>query len=132
MEAMTRSRKSREYGFGIGPPESNQRGQTRSLTTPWESSRFKTSGKCSNLTGVIGLETCQHYGPSIIDHRTLQRSKSLPLSFLRGMGLPERMIDYQPSLFDQAIQYYSCFISYTSNDRTLPIASGKLPSPLTC
>jgi enamine deaminase RidA (YjgF/YER057c/UK114 family) len=46
---MTRSRKSDEYGFGIGPPKSNQRRQTRSLTTLWESSRFKTSGKCSKI-----------------------------------------------------------------------------------
>src|SRR6266478_1637899 len=48
---MTRSRKSREYGFGIVPPESNQPRQIRSLTTLWESSRFKTSGKCSKSVG---------------------------------------------------------------------------------
>jgi hypothetical protein len=70
-----------------------------------------------DLTDVIGLETCEHMGPSIIDHRTLQRSKSLPLSFLRGVGLPESLIDNLPSLFDQAIQYYSCFISYSSKDQ---------------
>jgi uncharacterized protein YjbI with pentapeptide repeats len=41
-----------------------------------------------DLTGVIGLETCRHNGPSTIDHRTLQRSGTLPLAFLRGVGLP--------------------------------------------
>jgi uncharacterized protein YjbI with pentapeptide repeats len=65
-----------------------------------------------DLTGVIGLETCRHAGPSIIDHRTLQKSGQLPPPFLRGVGLPDRLIDYLPSLFDQAIQYFSCFISY--------------------
>jgi hypothetical protein len=70
-----------------------------------------------NLTGVIGLETCNHHGPSIIDHRTLQKSGPLPLSFLRGIGLPDRLIDYLPSLFSQAIQHYSCFISYSTKDQ---------------
>jgi hypothetical protein len=70
-----------------------------------------------DLSGVIGLETCTHDGPSIIDHRTLQKSKQLPLPFLRGVGLPDRLIDYLPSLFDQAIQYFSCFISYSTKDQ---------------
>jgi hypothetical protein len=69
-----------------------------------------------DLTSVIGLEKCDHKGPSIVDHRTLQKSGPLPLSFLRGVGLPERLIDYLPSLFDQAIQHYSCFISYSTKD----------------
>jgi uncharacterized protein YjbI with pentapeptide repeats len=70
-----------------------------------------------DLTGVIGLETCTHRGPSTIDHRTLQISELLPLPFLRGVGLPDRLIDYLPSLFDQAIQYFSCFISYSAKDQ---------------
>jgi uncharacterized protein YjbI with pentapeptide repeats len=69
-----------------------------------------------DLTGVIGLETCQHKGPSVIDYRTLQLSKPLPLAFLRGVGLPDNLIEYLPSLFNQAIQHYSCFISYSSKD----------------
>lgn len=68
------------------------------------------------LTGVIGLETCRHSGPSVIDFRTLARSHSLPLEFLRGIGLSDSVIDYLPSLFSQPIQYYSCFISYSSKD----------------
>jgi TIR domain/Pentapeptide repeats (8 copies) len=71
-----------------------------------------------DLTGVIGLETCEHLGPSVIDHLTLEKSKSkpLPLAFLRGVGLPDNLIDYLPSIFNQAIQHYSCFISYSSKD----------------
>jgi uncharacterized protein YjbI with pentapeptide repeats len=69
------------------------------------------------LIGVIGLETCIHRGPSMIDHRTLQKSGPLPIQFLRGVGLPDRLIDYLPSLLDQAIQHYSCFISYSTMDQ---------------
>jgi hypothetical protein len=63
------------------------------------------------------LETCIHQGPSIIDHRTLRKSGRLPLPFLRGVGLPDRLIEYLPSLLNQAIQHYSCFISYSAKDQ---------------
>ena len=69
-----------------------------------------------DLSAVIGLEACEHLGPSIIDFRTLEKSKPLPLTFLRGVGLPETLIDYLPSLLNQASQYYSCFISYAAED----------------
>jgi hypothetical protein len=71
---------------------------------------------CLDLTQTVGLETCVHRGPSMIDHRTLVFSRSLPLPFLRGCGLPESVIDYLPSLLNDAapIQFYSCFISYAT------------------
>ncbi|HXO73349.1 MAG TPA: toll/interleukin-1 receptor domain-containing protein [Bradyrhizobium sp.] len=69
-----------------------------------------------DLTNVSGLETCWHSGPSVIDFRTLKKSHPLPLKFLRGVGLPDNLIEYLPSLLMQAIQYYSCFISYSSKD----------------
>jgi hypothetical protein len=78
---------------------------------------FETIFGDVDLTGVIGLETCRYLGPSIIDHQTLQKSGTLPLAFLRGVGLPDRLIDYLPSLLDQAIQHYSCFISYSTQDQ---------------
>lgn len=70
-----------------------------------------------NLSNAQGLETCGHYGPSIIEHRTLAKSGQLPLSFLRNVGLPDTYIDYIPSLFNQPLQFYSCFISYSSKDQ---------------
>jgi hypothetical protein len=70
-----------------------------------------------DLTSVVGLETCKHSAPSSIDHRTFEMSAPLPLSFLRGVGLPERLIEYLPSVFNHAIQYYSCFISYSTKDQ---------------
>lgn len=70
----------------------------------------------SNLGRVVGLEACVHLAPSFIDFRTLQNSIPLPLVFLRGVGLPDNVIDFLPSLLGQPIQYYSCFISYSSKD----------------
>jgi hypothetical protein len=46
----------------------------------------------------------------------LQRSGPLPIAFLRGVGLPDNLIDYLPSLLGQPIQLYSCFISYSTKD----------------
>jgi uncharacterized protein YjbI with pentapeptide repeats len=71
----------------------------------------------TNFAGATGLETCRHVGPSILDHQTLQKSGPLPLAFLRGVGLPETLIEYLPSLLNQPIQFYSCFISYSGKDQ---------------
>jgi hypothetical protein len=70
----------------------------------------------TDLSGCKGLEHCSHFGVSVIDFVTLQRSGPLPLAFLRGVGLPDDLIEYLPSLLKQAIQMYSCFISYSSRD----------------
>jgi hypothetical protein len=70
----------------------------------------------TNLTDVRGLETCSHFRPSTLDHRTLAKSGPLPLAFLRGCGLPDALIDYLPSLLHEPFQFYSCFISYASKD----------------
>jgi uncharacterized protein YjbI with pentapeptide repeats len=78
---------------------------------------FETLFVNTNLTRAKGLETCQHLAPSTIDHRTLQRSGPLPLAFLRGVGLPDNLIDYLPSLLNQPRQFFSCFISYSSKDQ---------------
>jgi hypothetical protein len=39
-----------------------------------------------NLANVIGLETCKHWGPSIIDHQTLQKSGRLRATGLSWLG----------------------------------------------
>jgi TIR domain/Pentapeptide repeats (8 copies) len=78
---------------------------------------FETVFGDVDLTKAIGLDKCVHIGPSIIDFRTLSRSANLPISFLRGCGLSDRLIEYIPSLRNEAIQFYSCFISYSSKDQ---------------
>jgi hypothetical protein len=69
-----------------------------------------------HLGGCKNLDAINHDGPSTIDIRTLQRSGPLPLAFLRGVGLPDKLIDYLPSLLDRATQFYSVFISYSTKD----------------
>jgi uncharacterized protein YjbI with pentapeptide repeats len=70
----------------------------------------------TTLIEVKGLNHCRHEGPSVIDFLTLRISGPLPTAFLRGVGLPDNLIDYLPSLLNKAIQHYSCFISYSSKD----------------
>jgi hypothetical protein len=58
-----------------------------------------------------------HKGRSYLDIHTLYRSQGkIPEAFLRGIGAPDTFIAYVASLTGQAIQYYSCFISYSSQD----------------
>ncbi len=70
----------------------------------------------TDLSKVKGLDSCEHFEPSILDISTLARSGRLPLPFLRGCGLPDTYIDYLPSLLNDPIQFYSCFISYSSKN----------------
>lgn len=73
----------------------------------------------AHLNDAVGLDDCSHHGPSVIDYRTLVRSWPLPEVFLRGCGLPDTLISYLPSLLsDGAIQFYSCFISYSHADKS--------------
>ena len=82
-----------------------------------EARLFNTIFGSTYLKDSIGLDKCIHAGPSVIDHRTLQISSPLPKEFLRGCGLPDSLIDYLPSLLEQAVQHYSCFISYSTKDQ---------------
>jgi hypothetical protein len=92
----------------------------------------------TQLIDVVGLETCVHWEPSILDHRTMAHSGPLPLVFLRGCGLNDWEIEatklYQSDLTatqineiiyrmyalraDPVIQFYKCFISHASQDQT--------------
>ncbi len=99
----------------------------------------------TNLTAVRGLETCDHGGPSTLDHRTLAKSGPLPLTFLRGCGLNDWEIKVA-KLYDSGltagqvndilyciyplrtnplIQFNPCFISYASQDlqRIFPLGN---------
>ncbi len=69
-----------------------------------------------NLSNSRGLDKIRHDGPSAIDHRTIACSGELPLSFLRGVGLPEWLIDTYRGYLGKAIEFYSCFISYSHAD----------------
>jgi uncharacterized protein YjbI with pentapeptide repeats len=70
-----------------------------------------------DLNETVGLSDCHHGAPSNVDFRTLSRSGILPVPFLRGCGLSDNLIDYLPSLLEEAIRFYSCFISYSARDQ---------------
>ncbi len=71
-----------------------------------------------DLSDVKGLETVVHSGPSTLGVDALYRSQGkIPEIFLRGGGLPDTFIDYVGSLVGRPIEYYSCFISYSSKDQ---------------
>jgi uncharacterized protein YjbI with pentapeptide repeats len=70
-----------------------------------------------DLSSVKGLKTLHHSGPSHIDIHTFFHSRGpIPEEFLRGAGVPDTFITYAASLIGETIQYYSCFISYSSKD----------------
>jgi len=73
----------------------------------------------TDLSDTKGLECCEHLGPSSIGIDTFFRSKgNIPEVFLRGCGVPEKFITYARSLAGQSIDFYSCFISYSSRDES--------------
>ena len=71
-----------------------------------------------DLSTAKGLETVRHDGPSTIGVDTIYRSQGkIPEVFLRGAGLPDEFIAYIGSLVGRPIQFYSCFISYSTKDQ---------------
>ena len=76
-----------------------------------------TSFAHTNLQGATGLETCLHLAPSSVDFNTLKLSGLLPKAFLHGCGLPDELIRSIPSYLDQTNEFYSCFISYSHEDK---------------
>lgn len=71
-----------------------------------------------DLSMTTGLDTVEHWGPSTMGMDTFFKSKGkIPEIFLRGCGLPETLITFLPSMLEDAIQFYSCFISYSHADK---------------
>ena len=71
-----------------------------------------------DLSQLKGLETIHHNGPSTVDINALfHASPSLPEIFLRGCGVPEELIIQLPYILNRAIDFYSCFISYSHADK---------------
>ena len=72
-----------------------------------------------DLSQAKGLESIIHASPSTIGIDTLYQSAGkIPKIFLQGCGVPDDFITFIPSHFavQQAIQFYSCFISYSTKD----------------
>src|SRR6202023_2926264 len=75
-----------------------------------------------DLSSCSGLESVRHFGPSTIGIDSIIRSKGrIPDIFLRGVGLPDDWISYIPSLVGDGVQFFSCFISYSSADKPFAV-----------
>lgn len=75
-----------------------------------------------DLRSTEGLEMVRHISPSSIGIETIYRSNGIiPEPFLRGAGVPEPFIASMKSLVAamSPIEFYSCFISYSSKDQEL-------------
>jgi hypothetical protein len=79
--------------------------------------RFRARLFMRRSRSIGGLLEATHADSSIIDFQTLTRFENPPISFLRGCGLPENLIEYLPPLRDKAIQFNSCFTSYSTKDQ---------------
>ena len=71
-----------------------------------------------DLSAAMGLETVQHVGPSTVGVDTIYKSRGkIPEVFLRGCGVPDEFIAYIGSMVGRPIEFYSCFISYSTHDQ---------------
>ena len=72
-----------------------------------------------DLSEVKGLHTSFQVGPSTVGIDTIYRSKGkFPEEFVRAAGVPDNFITFMKSLtVGPAIEFYSCFISYSSADK---------------
>jgi hypothetical protein len=73
-----------------------------------------------DLSQARGLESVVHTGPSFIDVPTfLSLYGRVPDVFFQGIGVPEPLMTFAGSLIvsGKAIQFYSCFISYSTRDQ---------------
>jgi hypothetical protein len=86
--------------------------------TNFEGTMIGQTWFCNNdLSATRNLRAVWHSGPSTIGIDTLYKSDgNIPEEFLREAGVPEDFIIFIPSLVGQAIQFYSCFISYSHQD----------------
>lgn len=72
----------------------------------------------NDLSVIKGLDTTLHFGPSSIGIESIYRSEgNVSEIFLQEAGVSESFITYMHSLTIQPIQFYSCFISYSSKNQ---------------
>jgi uncharacterized protein YjbI with pentapeptide repeats len=71
----------------------------------------------NDLRTVKGLDLVHHSKPSSIGIDTIYHSQGhIPAVFLRQAGVPDTFLAYMHALVDDPIDYYTCFISYSSKD----------------
>ena len=73
-----------------------------------------------SLKNAKGLDSLVKGAPVSIGLETFFKSGGLPESLLQNAGVPQEFIEYAASLVGTAIEYYSCFLSYSSKDDDFP------------
>jgi len=70
-----------------------------------------------DLSEVKNLDIVNNQFPSSISIDTIMKSKGkISKVFLKRAGVPQNIIDYLDSFIYKPIDFYSCFISYSSNN----------------
>jgi uncharacterized protein YjbI with pentapeptide repeats len=96
----------------------NLRGANLSGTHFTLARAFATNFADVDLSVAKGLETMKHQGPSTVGIDTIYKSHGkIPDVFLRGCGVPDEFIAYIGSMVGRPIEFYSCFISYSTKDQ---------------
>ncbi|GHO91513.1 hypothetical protein KSF_015610 [Reticulibacter mediterranei] len=73
-----------------------------------------------DLQRTKGLVEVNYQGPSHVELYTAKLPQDgSALHFLRGVGISDEWIDFYRAQMMSPIQYYSCFISYSSKDEVL-------------
>ena len=71
-----------------------------------------------DLSSTKGLGMVRYGGRSSIGIDTIYKSHGkIPEVFLRGCGVPDEFIAYIGSMVGRPIEFYSCFISYSTRDQ---------------
>lgn len=87
-------------------------------TNFYKASLLDTAFLNVDLHETINLESVIHLGPSTVGIDTVQRSRGkIPDAFLIGTGVSEQLVERFHSLGNAPFDYYTCFISYSSQDQ---------------
>jgi uncharacterized protein YjbI with pentapeptide repeats len=71
-----------------------------------------------DLSSAKGLDAIRHEGPCRIDIDVIYISGgNIPEAFMIGAGAPDSLIAFMKSLVTEPIEYYTCFISYSTKDQ---------------
>jgi len=71
-----------------------------------------------DLSGAENLQSVRHRSQSTVGIDTVYKSGGkIPEVFLRGCGVPDQFIAYIGSMVGRPIEFYSCFISYSTKDQ---------------
>ena len=71
-----------------------------------------------DLSKSKNLEKVNSYGPSSIGIDTIHKSSGhIPEIFMQGCGVSETFLRYMKSLTVESTEYFSCFISYSHEDK---------------